>query len=97
MIGYSFGDPHVNYRVSNAMVLNSDMRIQIVDPAHRPKPEFLEQFDYGLRIRGAQCRTPEWMSYVFHKKWDSALSGALKESEKHRDEIIRRVRRRLPW
>jgi hypothetical protein len=95
VIGYSFGDPHVNCRILNAMVLNGEMKIRVVDPVHRPKPVFLEQFDYNLRIRGAQSRGPEWMSYVLEEKWDSAQSKALMENEKYRDEISRRVRRVL--
>jgi hypothetical protein len=77
------------------MVLNGEMKIRVVDPVHRPKPVFLEQFDYNLRIRGAQSRGPEWMSYVLEEKWDSAQSKALMENEKYRDEISRRVRRVL--
>ncbi|PIY53061.1 MAG: hypothetical protein COZ01_05095 [Zetaproteobacteria bacterium CG_4_10_14_0_8_um_filter_55_43] len=96
VIGYSFGDPHVNYRVLNAMVLNAEMKIRIVDPVHRPKPEFLGQFDYNLRVRGAQCRGPEWMSYVQGEKWDVEQSKALKDNEMYRNEITRRVRRVLP-
>ncbi|MEX2576802.1 MAG: hypothetical protein WD382_09160 [Halofilum sp. (in: g-proteobacteria)] len=96
VIGYSFGDPHVNYRVLNAMVLNDEMKIRSVDPVHRPKPEFLEQFDYNRRVRKAQSRGPEWMSYVLGEKWDGAQSKALKENEKYRDEISRRARRALP-
>lgn len=96
VIGYSFGDSHVNSRVLNAMVLNAEMKIRIVDPVYRPTPEFLEQFDYDRRVGGAQSRGPEWMSYVLGEKWDYAQGEALKENEKYREEISRRVNQGLP-
>jgi hypothetical protein len=93
IIGYSFGDSHVNNRILNAMVLNNQLRIRIVDPVHRPSwPEFLQQFDYDQRIRGALCGAAQWMTYVGEEKWDDAQTKALKQNERVRLEIRRKVK-----
>ena len=96
IIGFGFGDPHVNYRVSNAMVLNQNLRIRIVDPAWRRWPEFLQQFDYDERLRSACCGAAQWMSYIREGKWDEEQTKALKESASLRTEIRRRVEAGLP-
>lgn len=91
IIGYSFGDLHVDNRISNAMVLNPGLKLRLVDPASRPWPDFLQQFDYDLRIRKAVCGAAQWMTYVGDEKWDQAQIKALKQSESVRAEIKRRV------
>ena len=64
IIGYSFGDTHVNHRISNAMVLNDSLKLRIIDPTNATKPDFLQQFDYDKRIGGGICRAAEWMEYL---------------------------------
>jgi hypothetical protein len=91
IIGYRFGDLHINYRISNAMVLNPGLKLRLVDPVSRPWPDFLQQFDYDLRIRKAHCGAAQWMAYVGDEKWDQAQIKALKESESVRVDIKRRV------
>lgn len=91
IIGYSFGDSHVNYRISNAMVLNPALKLRWVDPAYHPWPDFLQQFDYDLRIRKASCGAAQWMAYVGDEKWDQAQLKALKESESIRIDVKRRI------
>jgi len=96
IIGYGFGDAHVNYRISNAMVLNENLALRIVDPFYRRPPEFLQQFDYDSRIRGAICRAAEWMSYVGDEKWNMEQSKCLKENEGLRSEIKKIVATVVP-
>jgi hypothetical protein len=96
VIGYGFGDAHVNYRISNAMVLNDALKIVIVDPTIRRFPEFLAQFDYDQRARSAACRAAEWMSYVNNQKWDPAQSKALKDSEPIRSIVKRKAEATWP-
>jgi len=91
ILGYGFGDPHINYRISNAMVLNSNLKVRIVDPTSNTKPDFLEQFDYGLRVSGAFCRAAEWMEYSGSEKWNLEQSNALKENERYRLQIQKQV------
>lgn len=91
IIGYGFGDVHVNYRISNAMVLNEGLKIRIIDPVQRRWPEFLRQFDYDLRIRGAYCGAAQWMAYVGEEKWDEAQMKGLKENERLRSEVRHKV------
>jgi hypothetical protein len=92
VIGYGFGDAHVNNRISNAMVLNDRLKVRVVNPKWRGCPEILKQFDYGGRVRGACCRAPEWMSYVPTERWGPGLSQALRDAEHARGKIKEQVR-----
>lgn len=91
IIGYGFGDKHVNYRISNAMVRNASLKLRIVDPISKPKPEFLQQFDYDLRLRGATCGAPHWMDYSNTEKWNKDQIDNLKRNESIRGKIKSKV------
>ncbi len=91
VIGYGFGDKHVNFRLSNAMLLNENLTIRIVDPVNCKPPEILEQFEFDSRIRGASCGAAHWMDYCVSEKWDSEQINALKENIRYRDVIKRKV------
>lgn len=91
VIGYSFGDGHVNHRISNAMVLNSKLRLRSVDPKGKRCPAFLEQFDYDQRVGAAYCGAAQWMSYVLEEKWDKEQTEELRRSEPVRKDIQKRV------
>ncbi len=91
IIGYGFGDSHINNRISNAMVRNNNLKLRIVNPTNVKKPEFLEQFDYDSRIRGAHCSAAQWMEYSVAEQWDLDQTNALKENEKYRLDIKTRV------
>jgi hypothetical protein len=95
IIGYSFGDPHINFRISNAMVLNDDLTIRIVDPTNIKTPEFLEQFDYDSRINKAMCTAAEWMQYCKEGKWNTKQTSSLKENAKYRIQIKQAVEAEL--
>lgn len=92
VIGYSFGDSHINDRILNAMVLNPNLKIWIIDPIHRPWPPFLRQFDYELRLRGATAGAAVWMTYASTGKWDKAQMEALKLSQQTRSTITTRIK-----
>ena len=51
IIGYGFGDRHINFRLSNAMSLNERLRLRIVYPWFQPIPECVRHFDYDGRVR----------------------------------------------
>jgi hypothetical protein len=91
IIGYGFGDRHINYRLSNAMVLNSSLKIRVVDPIHKPYAEFLQQFNYDNRLRGATCGAPHWMEYSATEKWNKEQMDSLKENEAIRAIIKKKV------
>ncbi|MBD9439411.1 hypothetical protein [Pseudomonas sp. PDM04] len=91
IIGYGFGDKHVNNRLLNAMVLSKHLKLVIVDPIHRPIPEFLEQFNYENRIKTAQCGAAHWMEYVSTKKWNMVQVDELKANASIRETIKRTV------
>lgn len=91
IVGYGFGDRHINYRLSNAMVLNSNLKLRIVDPIHKPYAEFLQQFNYDDRLRGATCGAPHWMEYSATQKWNQEQMNSLKENEAIRRKIKKKV------
>jgi hypothetical protein len=95
IIGYGFGDKHVNNRLINAMVLNESLTLVIVDPIHRPVPEFLEQFNYKDRIRTAQCGAAHWMEYTNTKKWNSVQIEELKANAHFRAKIKENITRKI--
>ena len=84
IIGYGFGDEHVNLRLYNAMLLNKELSIVIVDPYRRDIPKILKPFDYKMRVRMARCGGPEWLSYVEKERWDKELMNGLKENREIR-------------
>jgi hypothetical protein len=91
VIGYGFGDKHINFRISNAMARRDNLTIQVVDPAYIKPPEFLESFDYDSRIRMALCGAAHWMDYSQSRKWDAEQMESLKENAKLRTEIRNNV------
>lgn len=92
VIGYSFGDTHVNNRISNAMVKNPRLKMRSVDPKAHRCPAFLEQFDYDQRVLAAYCRAAEWMHYIQGEVWNQTVSRELRERENVRSGIKERVR-----
>lgn len=80
VIGYGFGDKHINYRISNAMVLNENLKVTIVDPIHKPIPDLLEQFNYNMRIKTATCGAPHWLEYLENETWSSELIEHLEKN-----------------
>jgi hypothetical protein len=95
IIGYGFGDGHINFRLSNAMSLNDRLHLRIVDPRFQRVPECVRHFNYDGRVRQAFCSAAPWMSYSESEKWDTRQIQALKENEKYRAEARRCVQGRI--
>jgi hypothetical protein len=95
IIGYGFGDLHVNYRISNAMVLNEGLKLKIVEPANRRWPEFLQQFDYGFRLSGGRCGAAQWIPFANGGSWNAAQGEALKKNEGLRTEVRKKIQERF--
>lgn len=95
VMGYGFGDKHVNFRLSNAMVLNPNLSVRIVDPTNNRTPECLEQFDYEQRVRKAYCGAPHWIDYCESESWNSDMIEGLKRNSDKRYAIQVEVERRL--
>jgi hypothetical protein len=68
VIGYGFGDEHINNRILKAMYLNQNMKIWIVDPVSTKKT-LLNAFDYGLRVRGINATATQAIGYITTNKW----------------------------
>ncbi|MFH4367528.1 hypothetical protein [Vibrio diabolicus] len=92
IIGYGFGDKHINTRISNAMVRNSKMKITIVDAVSKPVPEILEQFDHDSRIMRSTCGAAHWMEYLAKDKWDRQQMEVLKNNSSIRKDIFDKVK-----
>jgi len=68
IIGYGFGDAHINNRIVRAMHLNSDMKIWVIDP-HNTRPTLLTPFDYNWRIRGIGAKTTQAIYHLKTGAW----------------------------
>jgi hypothetical protein len=95
IIGYGFRDEHINFRLSNALLLNDKLRVVIVDPVFGETPHCIKQFDYGLRIKRAACGAVQWLEYCKGEKWNYEQMNGLKENEKYRVEVRERVQSQL--
>ncbi|MFC1771186.1 hypothetical protein ACFLZV_04790 [Candidatus Margulisiibacteriota bacterium] len=87
IIGYGFADSHINFRIANAMVLNKNICIKIIDPINNQIPECLAQFDYDSRIRKAICSVAHWMDYCKSQKCNLEQINSLKENAKYRIQV----------
>ncbi|EMI4225393.1 TPA: hypothetical protein I7297_19020 [Vibrio parahaemolyticus] len=92
IIGYGFGDKHINTRISNAMVRNPKMKITIVDAVSKPVPEILEQFEYDSRIMRSTCGAAHWMEYLAKDKWDRQQIEVLENNSSIRKDIFDKVK-----
>jgi hypothetical protein len=77
IIGYGFGDEHINFRLSNAMLLNPKLRIMIVDPCRTDIPLCLRQFDYDGRVRRASASAAQWMEHRETGVWNQVQTKTL--------------------
>jgi len=89
IIGYGFNDFHVDFRISNAMLLNKNLRVRIVDPRFGKNrlSIMLHQFNHSNRVRGARCSAPNWIDYVREEKWNSDAIKNIQENNALREEI----------
>lgn len=87
IIGYGFGDKHVNFRIVNAMARREGLSVRIIDPHLREVPEFLEPFDYNSRVRRASCSAAQWIDYCKSQSWNLEQIEALKANSKIRQEV----------
>ncbi|WP_459655810.1 hypothetical protein [Vibrio rotiferianus] len=92
IIGYGFGDKHINYRLSNAMVLNQNLKITIVDPINKPIPEILEQFNYDRRVKVVTCGAPQWLEYFENETWNAEVTEFLDKSKGLRQAVFEEVK-----
>jgi hypothetical protein len=95
IIGYGFRDEHINFRISNALLLNQNLRVVIVDPVLASTPNCIKQFDFDSRIRRNACGAAHWMDYCKSQKWNYEQINGLKENEKYRMEVRQRVQSQL--
>jgi len=95
VIGYGFGDEHINFRLSNAMLLNERLRIVVVDPYRTETPNCLRQFDYDGRIRRASSGAAQWMEYRETGVWSQVQLKTLQENQRYRADIRKIVEAHL--
>ena len=78
IIGYSFGDKHINHRISHAMHLNDKLKVTIVNPTYA-KQEIFEPFDYNMRVRYCHTTFPIWADYEKKGEWDLDFRRKIEE------------------
>lgn len=86
VVGYGFGDDHVNLRLYNSMLLNKNLSMMIVDPYISNVPAVLKPFNYNQRVRMTRTGGAEFLSYVEKKTWDRALIDSLHTTREKRIE-----------
>lgn len=94
IVGYSFGDYHIDTRLYNAMLKNENLKVWVIDPSGG-KNELFVPFDYNLRVRGMQCCTPEWLNYFANENWDMEKMEVLKSYRDSRKAIDEELRSRI--
>ncbi len=87
IIGYGFGDYHINMRLQKAMYTNDKLMVVIVNPSIE-KQELFKPFDYDLRVRYTNVRTPEWMNYEITQNWNKELKTRLDMLNKYLRQVI---------
>jgi hypothetical protein len=95
IMGYGFGDEHINFRLSNALLLNDKLRVVVINPLFGATPNCIKQFDYDLRIKRAACGAAQWMDYCKSEKWNYEQINGLKDNEKYRVAVRERVQSEL--
>lgn len=79
IIGYSFGDKHINNRIVHAMHLNPQMKVVIVNPTYEEQ-EIFAPFDYGLRVRYCSMGFSIWADHERTGTWNTKLRNNLETS-----------------
>jgi hypothetical protein len=95
IIGYGFGDRHVNFRIANAMARRNGLIVRVIDPVRSTVPDCLQPFDYDSRVRRALCGAAHWMDYCRTNRWDPEQIKCLKENVAHRNVIRQQVESRV--
>lgn len=91
IIGYGFGDRHVNFRIQNAMARRDELIAHVVDPQLAKLPDCLNPFDYDSRVTSARCGAAHWLDFCRRKQWNIEQMNSLKENVALRDVIRQRV------
>ncbi|MCT8335798.1 hypothetical protein NUH30_19080 [Leptospira sp. 85282-16] len=95
IIGYGFGDKHVNFRIIDQMAKKKNFSIRIIDPIKIRLPESFEAYDYDNRIKRAFCGAPAWIEYSESEKWNTQQLDDLKKTDFYRLEIKKIVAKQL--
>lgn len=91
IIGYGFGDRHVNFRIQNEMARRDELVVHFVDPQLSNIPDCLNPFDYDSRVTHARCGAAHWLDYCSTKQWNLDQMNSLKENAVLRDTIRQQV------
>ena len=91
IIGYGFGDRHINFRIQNEMARRKEFVVHIVDPQLTKLPDCLSPFDYDSRVTRAQCGAAHWLDYCRTKQWNPEQINSLKVNAALRDVIRQQV------
>lgn len=79
IIGYSFGDSHINNRIVHAMHLNPQMKVVIVNPTYEEQ-EIFAPFDYGLRVRYCSMGFSIWADHERTGTWNTEFRNSVETS-----------------
>ncbi|HXU92658.1 MAG TPA: hypothetical protein VFP33_03280 [Gallionella sp.] len=91
IMGYGFGDRHVNFRIQNAMARRDELIVHVIDPQPMKLPDCLNPFNYDSRVVRAQCGAAQWLDYCRATQWNIEQMNGLNENIALRDVIKQRV------
>lgn len=72
IVGYGFGDKHINHRIVQALHRNQNLKIKLTSP-NQKIPECLEAFDENDRIKRVCSDVANWLYYEKYQTWSSEL------------------------
>lgn len=95
VVGYSFGDAHINNRLVKAMYKNDNMKVKVIDPCYTKTPDILKPFDYNLRVTACVSSVSEWIGFTQTCEWNQDIHERIKNTENIRNEIRMKVHKLL--
>lgn len=78
VIGYGFNDEHINNRLDEAMMLNKNLKMTVVNPTKKALPSIIDRHNHDARISRIYSGTPEWLHYRITGNFDIPDAEQLK-------------------
>ncbi|MCU4613462.1 hypothetical protein [Acinetobacter parvus] len=96
IVGYGFGDKHINNRIIQALFQNDNLKVKLVSPDQKC-PECLEPFDENSRIKRILSDVANWLYYEKHQTWSKELpqSKYVETNRKFRELIHEAILRKF--
>lgn len=94
IIGYSFGDMHINHRIEHAMHLSDSRKVTIINPADLTYRGW-DVFSYDMRLRHHKLSFSEWADYERTGTWAPYVKEDMEKAGIIRTMIYGRMRKQV--